>query len=497
MATNIQNTTTGQAGYQVPGTPIPQGWTSTAVNTAPNANDIATVRPTVIPSTAPAENPATPIIAGAQASQEAAQAEAEKNIEAANSGVKQAQENKNTTLDYIKGLVGQETTAQTERATGADQQGIDQATKDLTDINKQIADTNVKYRAAVDEANATAPSLQGAQSLKAVADANYGRQLADLAIRQSAANGNVEALTKAADEKLKLKLAPLETEINYYKDFIVANEDQLTQSEKDKANQIIAEKQRILTQQKDEENIGNTALKTALENGVKIPDNIVQRVLADPKNAYNTLASNGISLENPLDKLSTQTDIDYKKAQIEKLKADTAKAVKENSPEATSLKLAQVQSSTAQISDLLKTPFFANAVSPNAIGRINLKNMITGEKDNFIASVEQIRSQLNLDTLIQAKGQGATFGALSDQELRVLASAGTKIGSWAIKDKDGNVTGYKANPKDFRAEMDRINNFAKLDYILKGGKPEDVGVQQMPDGKLVTKNSDGSFTEIQ
>ncbi len=68
-----------------------------------------------------------------------------------------------------------------------------------------------------------------------------------------------------------------------------------------------------------------------------------------------------------------------------------------------------------------------------------------------------MRSQLNLDTLIQAKSQGATFGALSDNELRMLASAATKMGTWAKKDGDGNVIGYNVGEKTFKKELDNIN----------------------------------------
>jgi len=181
------------------------------------------------------------------------------------------------------------------------------------------------------------------------------------------------------------------------------------------------------------------------------------------------------------------------------------------------LKLAQAKSNVDQISGLT-SGIASTAVGPNALGRsqpgfwrnvgkaltgvgipqqlLALKQNATGERQNFIAGVEQLRSTLNLDTLISAKKQGATFGALSNQELQVLASAATKIGTWAIKDKDGNVTGYNITEKEFKAELDKINNFAKLDYILKGGNTADVGVNILEDGTYWAQNSDGSFTQI-
>ena len=55
----------------------------------------------------------------------------------------------------------------------------------------------------------------------------------------------------------------------------------------------------------------------------------------------------------------------------------------------------------------------------------------------------------------------------------------------------------KSEIKDmFKKELDKINNFAKLDYILKGGDPSDVGAKIMPDGTIWSSNSDGTFTKI-
>lgn len=121
---------------------------------------------------------------------------------------------------------------------------------------------------------------------------------------------------------------------------------------------------------------------------------------------------------------------------------------------------------------------------------------ITGERQNLVASIRQMTDTLTLDTLIQAKERGATFGALSDTELGVLASSGTKISNWAVKDGDGNVLGYNASEDSFKKEIDKVKNFAKLDYVLKGGNPADVGVQILEDGTYWVNNSDGSFTQL-
>lgn len=186
----------------------------------------------------------------------------------------------------------------------------------------------------------------------------------------------------------------------------------------------------------------------------------------------------------------------YKQAQTANIYSEINERNAKNSTTTTTQQLATTQSNIQQVSGLLTSKGLGSSVGPNLLARINPLNVFTGEKQNFISGVEQLRSQLNLDTLIKAKGQGATFGALSDQELKVLSSAGTKLGTWAVKDKAGNITGYNSNEKDFRAEMDKINNFAKLDYVLKGGDPVGAGIDQLPDGSYWSKNSDGTYTRI-
>jgi hypothetical protein len=98
----------------------------------------------------------------------------------------------------------------------------------------------------------------------------------------------------------------------------------------------------------------------------------------------------------------------------------------------------------------------ANAVGPNALSRMNLSNWFTGEKGDFIAGVQQLTSQETLNQLLTLKKAGGTLGALSEKELQTLQSSATKINSWAIKDKDGNVKGYNTTEASFKTELERI-----------------------------------------
>ena len=131
---------------------------------------------------------------------------------------------------------------------------------------------------------------------------------------------------------------------------------------------------------------------------------------------------------------------------------------------------------------------------PTVIG--GAVDSLTGEKQNLIGDIKQLQSQLSLDSLVNAKANGATFGALSEKELKLLSDSATKLSTWEVE-KDGRTVGYDTSEKAFKTEMDKIRNFAKLDYLLKGGAPEDIGVQVLPDGTYWVLNSNGSYTQLQ
>lgn len=102
-----------------------------------------------------------------------------------------------------------------------------------------------------------------------------------------------------------------------------------------------------------------------------------------------------------------------------------------------------------------------NAVGGNAISRLNPLAWVTNDRRDFIAGVQQLTSQETLDSLINAKKAGATFGALSEGEVKILSDSATKINNWAVKDSDGKVTGYATTPTSFTKELTRIQDLTK------------------------------------
>ena len=150
------------------------------------------------------------------------------------------------------------------------------------------------------------------------------------------------------------------------------------------------------------------------------------------------------------------------------------------------------------IQSIVDSPYLDAAVGPSKLGRYSPLEWVTGGKSTFVGEMDSLISQLSLESLIKAKAEGATFGALSDQELRVLASAASPLGSsaWTVRDDEGNLVGWKVSEDEVRKQLDIINRLTKLDFVLSGGSIEEAGVVATPDGMLWYENYDGSLTQL-
>jgi hypothetical protein len=137
------------------------------------------------------------------------------------------------------------------------------------------------------------------------------------------------------------------------------------------------------------------------------------------------------------------------------------------------------------------------------VGTINAlrgtKDEFTGDRADFIGSVEQMIAGLTTDKLAQAKGQGITFGALSDGERDMIAKSATKIGTWRQREDnavDGKVIGYEIDEKNFKEELDTINYFKQLDAYLQGASAESIGAVEQADGTVWVMDSFGNMRQL-
>ena len=90
-----------------------------------------------------------------------------------------------------------------------------------------------------------------------------------------------------------------------------------------------------------------------------------------------------------------------------------------------------------------------------------INNFLNGAKSNYVAGVQQLTNQETLNNLLQLKQAGGTLGALNESEGQMLRDAATKINNWAVKDSNGNVTGYNTSEGNFNDELQRLKDLAQ------------------------------------
>ena len=111
-------------------------------------------------------------------------------------------------------------------------------------------------------------------------------------------------------------------------------------------------------------------------------------------------------------------------------------------------------------------------------GNLMQKYQSANDEDiaRFIGGVEQLISSGTIKSLIDAKANGATFGALSDRELGIIAASFSKIGRWKVEDKNGRVIGYNVSAKDMAEELNRIKaSWEKVISNLQGSTTTSTG----------------------
>lgn len=149
-------------------------------------------------------------------------------------GGNQADTARKALSDEVKKLFAERGNLAGSQSTLEEQAGISEEQKNLREVNTEIANTTVQLRAEQDRIRNTPMSL----GQKSVETGNlqdtFGRRLADLAIRQSASQGNITAIQQDVERKLKIALAPIDNKLEYFKTFEKDNVDALTAKEKDK-----------------------------------------------------------------------------------------------------------------------------------------------------------------------------------------------------------------------------------------------------------------------
>lgn len=86
-------------------------------------------------------------------------------------------------------------------------------------------------------------------------------------------------------------------------------------------------------------------------------------------------------------------------------------------------------------------------------------NFFTKNKSDYLATINNFLKSQTLQSLIDAKANWATFGALSNEELRMLQDSASELSSWAIYDENGKITWFDLSPDKFKEILKRLYNW--------------------------------------
>lgn len=319
------------------------------------------------------------------------------------------------------------------------------------------------------------------------------QELADLSIAYKIANDDYTGAWEIAQAKIDAEFEPLKQRLETLKTYYQLYQNDMTESERVQAEQKVREQEQALAFERDKEMASYKAMidreNSMFEQQLQQSDPLYQAQLAKARQTSDALRPTEV-IEQDGRKLL----IDEQTGEVIKDFGNTTTSTQE---------LQQIQKADfINTVDTLKTDKgMTRAVGVYGIGRWTPFTADKSAVNSFIASVEQLRGRLTMDALISAKASGATFGALSNEELKMLQSSASRLSTWA-RNSDGEalkegdaVAFYEVSEKEFKKELDKISNYAKLDYLKKGGDPATVNAIQK-NGKWLVKNSDGTYQEL-
>lgn len=365
-------------------------------------------------------------------------------------------------LDQMTSLVGEAAKKSADQLTAEQSAGLPDLKKQFADINGQILTKSAEYN-VLQAANANKPITMN--SIIGNERAILNAKAADIGLltaRAQALQGQIEVAQDTVNRAIDLKYDTKEKQLDILQAQLNALQPTLTKQEKLQATA----QQLLIDQQKQE--LADIKAKE------KEKSDVILGMISDYPDA-------GITFTDSL----SQAQAKLSKSRIYQDKVRAPVSSSSTSTTQNQEVIQQAQQKITLADEILKNYGQLGAVGPNALARFDPVASLTGAKSNFIASVQQLVNQETLASLLNLKKAGGTLGALNESEGQMLRDAASKINNWAIKNKDGKVTGYNAAENDFRKEIERIKTLSQkaiTDATKNTSDPLGLGINANPLG---------------
>jgi hypothetical protein len=424
------------------------------------------------------------------------------------------------TNSLINNLLGIQEQSTKEQAQQFNTLGGNEAQAKLKDITAQYNAADLQNQAQ-QQAYIAARTAGGGGTASGVSTTLEGIQrenaVKKLGLASDAAllQGRVDMAKTLSEQAIKAKYGDVQAQIDSQKAHYELNKDMLIRADKknyDKQQYILKKQQEeldtkkandkavsdliidaspvappdVLARAKDIQAKGGSAADVAMSLGVYGKDYLANQKLklemdkikvdmAKTKNDMyiaNQKASQEQATVQTPEVAGWVANINSGKAKLsdvpQKLKSAVSLGLSSGTP-SNPAKLEDYKNKLALVDNVLNSSALTAVVGPSPLGRIGYGlNRATGDMQEFTANVDQLTQGMTLQNLIDSKAKGATFGALSEKELELLAKSATRLNSYRKVDSNGNIY-YDANESGFKSAINEIKDYTQKAFEREGG----------------------------
>lgn len=406
------------------------------------------------------------------------------------------------------------------RRRAEDTTGIGEKQQELADTNTKIARRKTRFRRELRAFERDAEQRDIAREFyndeKAKLEADATAELADLYIVQNAQQGNVEAAKDYIDTAVNNRYRSIEIELKQKQAELAERIPRLEAEEKEEAQRLqlaLQERERGLTvEREDARTKRELALQAAANGAGKTTINqitnaetvdsavsaaspfigllerqaaaraassarnaqrakLVELAMAGDKSAQAQLGDYGeylASIQNNAE--AKQREEQFNEASQ---KIDLARRIKSNET-GLNMNTGIVQNPLVGLAT-----FTPPGIVAATAGFAQTPSQLKVAKENFQADIKSLVAPEALAELVRQKEAGATFGALSNQELSLLVSASQELAGHVVLRDDGNVN-IIGSPTAVQEDIDRVINFyEKAQFKTNQGEFDDNESKQL------------------
>lgn len=441
---------------------------------AVTSQDLASNPGFVIPKVPPATG-----AAGLQGELEAGADQFTKNLEAR---AQKSEQGKDKSLEaLLSSYLSSE--GEVERTTKAYAQtgGVDDIEKELNTINQDILKEQQALRRQVERIEENKEGLFGGgvqNEVERVTRESLRKQ-ADMAVIQMGVQGRFDSAKAIADRAIAVQLERQKRDLDIRSLIYQENKSLYDKDEQRLFESKLEDRKRAFeAEERQLQEISDLSI-SALENGA--PSSIVS-AMRNAKDAGEAIKLGG-SYIGLIERQKAQASmasasLANRKARLELALAGDPQSIRELGYDPRDVPLSEkdiiknedeytrIASDVARIDGLLANEIGVKTTSgavrsPLLSSTFNIKGgllsypKIKTQQQDFLTGASYVIDNLTFDKLLKLKAEGATFGALSDNELRTIGNAAGELSAMAIKD-NGTLVGFRGSEEKLRQQLDVV-----------------------------------------